>query len=74
MSSNHVLSIRTKEWKYIEPNDGSKMIKWGPKIETGNAPLPQLYRISDNLYEQDNVADTHPGIVYELQNILRRVR
>ena len=56
MSSNHVLSIRTKEWKYIEPNDGSKMIKWGPKIETGNNPLPQLYRISDNLYEQDNVA------------------
>ena len=74
MSSNHVLSIRTKEWKYIEPNDGSKMIKWGPKIETGNDPLPQLYRISDNLYEQDNVADTHPSIVYELQNILRRVR
>ena len=74
MSSNHVLSIRTKEWKYIEPNDGSKMIKWGPKIETGNNPLPQLYRISDNLYEQDNVADTHPTIVYELQNILRRVR
>lgn len=50
------------------------MIKWGPKIETGNDPLPQLYRISDNLYEQDNVADTHPSIVYELQNILRRVR
>ena len=74
MSSNHVLSIRTKEWKYIEPNDGSKMIKWGPKIETGNDPLPQLYRISDNLYEQDNVADTHPTVVYELQNILRRVR
>lgn len=74
MSNNHVLSIRTKEWKYIEPNDGSKMIKWGPKIETGNDPLPQLYRISDNLYEQDNVADTHPTVVYELQNILRRVR
>lgn len=74
MSNNHVLSIRTKEWKYIEPNDGSKMIKWGPKIETGNDPLPQLYRISDNLYEQDNVADTHPTVVYELQNILRRIR
>lgn len=74
MSNNHVLSIRTKEWKYIEPNDGSKMIKWGPKIETGNDPNPQLYRISDNLYEQDNVAESNPKVVYELQNILRKVR
>lgn len=74
MSNNHVISIRTKEWKYIEPNDGSKMIKWGPKIETGNDPNPQLYRISDNLYEQDNVAETNPKVVFEMQNILRRVK
>ena len=26
----------------MKPNDGSKMIKWGPKIETGNDPLPQM--------------------------------
>ena len=69
-----VFSIRTKEWKYIEPNDGSKMIQWGPKIETGNDPNPQLYRISDNLYEQDNVAESNPQVVFEMQNILRRVR
>lgn len=74
MSNNHVISIRTKEWKYIEPNDGSKMIKWGPKIETGNDPNPQLYRISDNLYEQDNVAEANPKVVFEMQNILRRVK
>ena len=72
MSNNHVISIRTKEWKYIEPNDGSKMIKWGPKIETGNDPNPQLYRISDNLYEQNNVAEANPKVVFEMQNILRR--
>ena len=50
--------------------------KWhlGLGAETGNDPLPQLYRISDNLYEQDNVADTHPTVVYELQNILRRIK
>ena len=71
---DHTLSVRTKEWKYIEPNDGSKMIKWGPKIETGNDPNPQLYRISDNLYEQDNVAEANPKVVFEMQNILRRVK
>lgn len=40
-ASNHTLSVRTKDWKYIEPNDGPKMIQWGPKIETGNSKEPQ---------------------------------
>lgn len=30
------LSIRTKDWKYIDPNDGPAMITWGPKVESGN--------------------------------------
>ena len=29
-ASNHTLSVRTKDWKYIEPNGGPKMIQWGP--------------------------------------------
>ena len=28
-AANHVLSVRAGEWKYIEPNDGPKMITWG---------------------------------------------
>jgi len=73
-SSNHTLSVRTKEWKYIEPSDGPKMITWGPKIETGNFPTPQLYNVLQDVYEKSNVADQHPDIVYRLQNVLRRLR
>lgn len=72
-AANHTLSVRTKEWKYIEPNDGSPLITWGPKIETGNFPTPQLYEMK-NPYEQENVASRYPDKVFELQNILRRVR
>ena len=46
-ASNHTLSVRTKDWKYIEPNDGPKMIQWGPKIETGNSKEPQLYKMKE---------------------------
>ena len=74
LSSNHVLSARTKKWKYIEPNDGPKMITWGPKIETGNCPSPQLYDISSSKWESDNVAEKNPQVVYDMQNILRRER
>jgi len=73
-SSNHTLSVRTKEWKYIEPNDGPKMITWGPKIETGNLSTPQLYNVLQDVHEEYNVAAQHPDMLFYLQNILRRAR
>lgn len=74
LASNHVLSVRTKDWKYIEPNDGPAMIQWGPKIETGNLSTPQLYDMRKEINERANVALQHPEVVYDMQNILRRVR
>lgn len=50
------------------------MITWGPKIETGYAPQPQLYDMSKSLGETENVALENPAVVYDLQNIARRVR
>lgn len=73
-AANHTLSVRTKDWKYIEPNDGPAMITWGPKIETGNLSVPQLYDMKSADYEKENLADKNPEKVYELQNVLRRVR
>ena len=72
-ASNHTLSVRTKDWKYIEPNDGPKMITWGPKIETGNSSIPQLYDMT-KAYEQENLAEKNPAKLFELQTILRKVR
>ena len=47
---------------------------WGPKIETGNNPLPQLYNMIESKTETNNVANQYPEVVYELQNVLRRER
>lgn len=72
-SLSHVLSVRTPEWKYIEPSDGGAFMQL-EKVETGNAPLPQLYDMSGDTGEQENLAEKHPQVVYELQSILRRER
>ena len=72
-ASNHTLSVRTEDWKYIEPNDGPKMIQWGPKIETGNSKEPQLYKMKE-VKEVTNYAKNMPEKVAELQNILQSVR
>lgn len=69
-SYDHVLSIRTRKWKYIEPSDGPSMIDWGPEIETGNLNEPQLYRMDDSV-EKENVASKHPLILYYLRHLLR---
>ena len=61
-SNTRVLSVRTPQWKFIEPSDGEKMISWGPKIETGNNPTPQLYDLSKEVYEKDNVAKENPDV------------
>ncbi|MCE8620944.1 arylsulfatase [Bacteroides fragilis] len=73
-SANHTLSVRTKDWKYIEPHDGPAMIQWGPKVETGDLQIPQLYDMKVNDYEKENIAEQYPSIVYELQKILRKVK
>ena len=72
-ASNHTLSVRTKDWKYIEPNGGPKMIQWGPKIETGNSKEPQLYKMEE-VKEVTNYASQMPEKVAELQAILQGVR
>lgn len=73
-SLGNVLSVRTKDWKYIEASDGPKMVPWGPKIETGNSSTPLLYDMTKEVSERKDVASEHPEVVYELQNILRRER
>lgn len=73
-SSDHTMSVRTPEWKYIEPSDMPAKITWGPDVETGNAPLPQLYDMKADPGETHNVALENPAVVFDLQNILRRAR
>ncbi len=58
-AANHTLSVRTKNWKYIEGSEGAPMITWGPKIETGYLGTPQLYDMQQ-IGEQENVAAKYP--------------
>lgn len=73
-AADKTLSLRTKKWKYIEPGEGSPMITWGPEVETGYLPLPQLYDISADATEQANLAEENPRVVYDLERVLRLVR
>lgn len=54
MSQARTLSLRTKDWKYIEPCNGAAK-QSQTNIETGYLSTPQLYDISASRYEGTNL-------------------
>lgn len=83
MASNHTLSLRKGGWKYIAPSSGPAMVPWGPKIETGYRPMPQLYRVADNITdcnipddpcEERNIAAEYPELVQEMAAFLEKIK
>lgn len=68
----NVLSVRTLDWKYIEPSNGNSYMQL-TNIETGNNPEPQLYNMEQS-FEEINIASQHPEIVELLQSILKQER
>ena len=59
------LSMRKDHWKYVEPGKGVPLLK-NTNTETGNSPDPQLYDLSKDPGEKNNVAADHPELVKEL--------
>ena len=67
------LSIRHGTWKLIEPSRGPQVFT-NTNIESGHDSAPQLYDLSQDLGEQQNLAVRHPERVRELTNLLNEIR
>lgn len=65
------LSLRKNNWKYIVPIPKDKILPlWlvNKDIEMGFSKQPQLFDLSIDQGEKNNVANNHPKLVKELQN------
>jgi arylsulfatase A-like enzyme len=60
-------------WKYIEPSQGAARSN-ETNTELGNNPKPQLYNLTSDVGEKQNVADQHPDRVRQMQQLLDRIR
>ncbi|NIJ51654.1 sulfatase family protein [Dyadobacter arcticus] len=67
------LSITQGTWKYIEPREG-KAVQELTNTETGNNVKPQLYDLSKDIGEKDNLADKYPAKVKAMSAELERIR
>lgn len=73
-AADKTLSICTDRWKFIEPSKHGPMVTWGPKIETGYLPSPQLYDMRKDEHERQNIAERQPKEVQRLQTLLKTIR
>ena len=64
--------IRSGNWVYIPPYPGPRLF-WGKGIETGNADYPQLYNITTDIGQRNNLARQHPEKVAELKALLESI-
>jgi arylsulfatase A-like enzyme len=72
-SANGRLSVRTADWKYIEPGPGQPRNE-ATNIDLGNSPSPQLYDLKRDLGEKKNLATENPQKVEELKALLAKAQ
>lgn len=66
------LSLIADEWKYIAPSKGPR-INRAVNIELGNDSAPQLYHLTKDIHEQNNVAARYPGKVKAMAEKLKKL-
>lgn len=67
------LSVVQDNWKYIEPGGGAAFLP-STGIESGNSPNPQLYDLSRDPGEKNNIASQHPEKTKELSALLLKIK
>ena len=65
--------LRRGDWVFIPPHEGPPL-NTNVNIETGNALIPQLYDLSGDIGQIENVASAHPDIAAQMANRLRDIR
>lgn len=73
MAQDRTLTLRKDEWKYIEPSDGAA-IQNGPKTETGYLNKPQLYNLSTDIHEDNNLYSSNTEKAREMEALLAEIR
>ena len=69
----NTLQLIEGNWKFIPPNNGQK-VQVNTNTETGNDPAPQLYDLSKDIGEKNNLAAQNPDRVKAMGEHLAKIR
>lgn len=73
MAQNRTLTLRTAQYKYIEPSNGAAL-QSDTKIETGYLSTPQLYDISSDAGETSNLYSSQTAVARQMSTLLDEIR
>lgn len=65
--------FRQGDWVFIPPHQGPP-VNTNVNIETGNSPVPQLYDLSGDIGQIENVASAHPDVAERMADRLKQIR
>ena len=65
--------LRQGDWVFIPPHQGPP-VNTNVNIETGNSPIPQLYNLSGDIGQIENVASIYPDVAERMADRLREIR
>ena len=65
--------LRQGDWVFIPPHQGPP-VNTNVNIETGNSPIPQLYNLSGDIGQIENVASIYPDVAERMADRLRAIR
>ncbi|MDH3323405.1 MAG: sulfatase-like hydrolase/transferase, partial [Flavobacteriaceae bacterium] len=69
------LSLRYKDYKYIHPTKKkASWIKDQKNIESGTSTEPQLFNLSKDIGERENIADKNKKLIKKLQEEIDRIK
>jgi arylsulfatase A-like enzyme len=68
------LSVIRDNWKYIATSKYDNPLLAHVNIESGIITQPQLYNLTDDVGEHNNIAAEHPDIVEKLAAIIDEVK
>jgi len=72
-AANGTLSIVQDGWKYIEPHKGPAVLG-GVDIESGYSQMPQLYHLTEDVAESNNLAAKYPQKTKALKSRLEEIK
>lgn len=68
-----VVSVRSGEWKFIPASQGAKFDRY-TNTELGNDSVDQLYNLSNDPGEKNNLAEKYPEKVKEMKVLLEKIK
>jgi len=73
LGQNNITAFRQGDWVLIPPHGGPKIFGY-VNIESGRDSVYQLYNIRDDVAQQNNLADSFPEKLTELEKELEQIK